>query len=132
MITFTACGQIQSQNKTNNSIAFNTKMKMDVVAPLFIHGDGLGSFGCVSVAPHVFFSEEEAFQIIQEESKKYRLEFKKDEITIEDIEIPVTDLYPYFNDREKNESTNLMDTKKGKLQLDGVDEKLILVLNFFQ
>jgi len=39
------------------------------VAPIFIHGDGRGSFGCVSVAPPAFLSEEEAFDVIHEEAK---------------------------------------------------------------
>jgi hypothetical protein len=38
-----------------------------VVAPLFEHGDGRGSTGCVVVSPPVFLSEEEAMQVIQEE-----------------------------------------------------------------
>lgn len=41
-----------------------------VVAPIFVHGDGRGSAGCVVVAPPVFLSEEEALQVIREELAK--------------------------------------------------------------
>jgi hypothetical protein len=42
-----------------------------VVAPIFKHGEGRGSIGCVVVAPPVFLSEEEAMQIIREELAKH-------------------------------------------------------------
>lgn len=45
--------------------------KAAVVAPIFNHGEGRGATGCVSVAPPVFLSEEEAFQVIQEELTKH-------------------------------------------------------------
>lgn len=38
-----------------------------IVAPLFRHGEGRGSFGCVAVAAPVFLSEEEAMAVISEE-----------------------------------------------------------------
>jgi len=37
------------------------------VAPIFRHGAGRGSFGCMAVAPPVFLSEEEALAVIGEE-----------------------------------------------------------------
>lgn len=37
------------------------------VAPIFKHGEGRGSFGCVAVSPPVFLSEEEALAVITEE-----------------------------------------------------------------
>lgn len=41
-----------------------------VVAPVFEHGEGRGATGCVMVAPPVFLSEEEAWQVISEELAK--------------------------------------------------------------
>jgi hypothetical protein len=35
------------------------------VAPIFEHGNGVGSFGCVAVAPPVFLSEEEALEMVR-------------------------------------------------------------------
>ena len=48
-----------------------------VVAPLFEHGDGRGSTGCVVVSPPVFLSEEEALQVIQEELAPSRIVLSK-------------------------------------------------------
>jgi hypothetical protein len=47
--------------------------KSPVVAPLFEHGEGRGSTGCVAVAPPVFLSEEEAIQVIREEASRQGL-----------------------------------------------------------
>lgn len=38
-----------------------------IIAPIFRHGEGRGSFGCVAVSPPVFLSEEEALVVIGEE-----------------------------------------------------------------
>jgi hypothetical protein len=41
------------------------------VAPIFEHGEGRGSDGCVVMTPPVFLSEEEALQVIKEELAKH-------------------------------------------------------------
>src|SRR5512137_2050774 len=38
-----------------------------IVAPIFQHGEGRGSTGCIVMSPPVFLSEEEALQVIREE-----------------------------------------------------------------
>lgn len=38
-----------------------------LVAPIFAHGEGRGSTGCIVINPPVFLSEEEALQVIREE-----------------------------------------------------------------
>ncbi len=48
------------------------------IAPLFEHGDGLGAFGCVMVAPPVFLSESEALAVINEVAKDYGLAFSEE------------------------------------------------------
>jgi hypothetical protein len=45
------------------------------VAPLFVHGDGQGAYGCVMVAPPVFLSEDEALSVVNDVAKDYGLEF---------------------------------------------------------
>src|SRR5450759_3640970 len=40
------------------------------VAPVFEHGKGVGSFGCIAVNPPIFLSEDEARQVIVEEAKR--------------------------------------------------------------
>ncbi|MGD8452545.1 MAG: hypothetical protein PVJ57_12060 [Phycisphaerae bacterium] len=54
-----------------------------IVAPLFEHGDGRGSAGCVAVSPPVFLSEEEALQIIVEELQPHGIE-----LSGHDVELP--------------------------------------------
>ena len=41
-----------------------------IVAPIFEHGEGRGSDGCIAVCPPVFLSEDEAMQVIKEELAK--------------------------------------------------------------
>ena len=45
------------------------------VAPIFVHGEGTGSIGCVMIVPPVFMSEQEAFAIIKSEASSAGLEF---------------------------------------------------------
>ena len=45
------------------------------IAPLFVHGDGMGAFGCVMIAPPAFLSEDEALSVINEVAKGYGLTF---------------------------------------------------------
>lgn len=49
------------------------------VAPLFIHGEGRGTFGCDMVAPPAFISEHEAMTVINEVAQEYGLEFTSDD-----------------------------------------------------
>lgn len=88
--------------------------------PLFPHGDGRGSYGCVSVAPPVFLSEEEAIQVIREEAAAQGVYFDE---TI-DIEgtFPATTGMP---------DSPVMPAKypgtwEGSLSLDGYDPNLNL------
>lgn len=45
------------------------------IAPLFIHGNGMGAYGCQMVAPPVFLSEDEALSLVNDVAKDYGLEF---------------------------------------------------------
>ena len=45
------------------------------IAPLFVHGNGMGAFGCQMVAPPVFLSEDEALSVVNDVAKDYGLEF---------------------------------------------------------
>lgn len=98
-----------------------------VVAPIFEHGNGRGSFGCVSVAPPSFLSEEEAYEVIQEEAEKYGIAFEREILELKGVAIPETKYYlkplqgegfkDYLNEREAIDST-----RRGDLTLDGYDE----------
>ena len=93
------------------------------VAPLFIHGDGRGSFGCVSVAPPAFLSEEEAFTVIAEEAQREGIILKGEAPTLYNATVPETNLN--YSDKEKNTRT-----QKGDLTLDGYDEAKQIAFEF--
>ncbi len=46
------------------------KPRSSIVAPLFNHGNGRGSTGCIVVSPPVFLSEEEAMNVITDQLEK--------------------------------------------------------------
>ena len=56
------------------------------IAPIFVHGDGRGSFGCIVVTPPVILSEDDALQIIKAELAKHNLILDS---TNQSIQIPV-------------------------------------------
>ena len=42
------------------------------MAPVFIHGEGTGAYGCIAVTAPFFLSEEEAWEIIKSEAESYK------------------------------------------------------------
>jgi hypothetical protein len=48
------------------------------VAPLFVHGQGEGAFGCIVVNPPVFLTEAQARRVIAEEAAKAGIVFQAD------------------------------------------------------
>ena len=88
--------------------------------PLFSYGDGRGAFGCSSVAPPVFLSEDEAAQVIREEALKYGVDFS-DSAVIRNASLPVTSLYGNTPDPSRQTSD---------LNLDGYDKALDIGFEF--
>lgn len=86
--------------------------------PLFVHGEGRGSYGCVSVAPPVFLSEEEAIQVIREEAEAQGVHFS------ETIDIEGT--FPATTGMPDSPVMPARDpgTWEGSLTLDGYDPNL--------
>jgi hypothetical protein len=68
-----------------DTIVLNT-LDSAAVAPIFVHGSGVGASGCVMISPPVYLSEEEAKEIIIHELKKEGIKFddtfKGDSISI--------------------------------------------------
>lgn len=114
-MTLTACG-----DKDN---AGENEQFTGQIAPIFIHGTGRGSFGCVSVAPPAFLSEEEAFSVIREEALREGIVFTKEAPALQSVIIPETNLY--YADEEKN-----MGRQKGALVLDGYDAEKKIAFEF--
>lgn len=56
-----------------------------LVAVVFPHGEGRGSFGCVMVTPPAFLSEEEARQVIREEMESLGILFTEDALILPDL-----------------------------------------------
>jgi len=92
--------------------------------PIFSHGDGMGSYGCVSVAPPVFLSEEEAISVIREEAALYGLEFTEGK-TLEKAQLPCHNTSPMEEEHGKP-----LKTQKGELVLDGYSESLDIGFEF--
>jgi hypothetical protein len=89
--------------------------------PVFEHGEGTSSFGCVSVAPPVFLSEEEALQVIREEAEAKGVHFNDTKsVTGNDFPAP----YLYYADENKPA------TWEGTLELDGYDAALGIGFEF--
>lgn len=103
ILTLTAC----ERKGETGPVGVNVKAE---VAPIFEHGSGRGSFGCVSIAPPAFLSEEEAFKVIQEEGKRYGINFKTEGFTVSKVKIPETSF-----------QGKVTDSRTGNLELDGYD-----------
>ncbi len=71
------------------------------VAPVFEHGEGRGSTGCVAVAPPSFLSEEEALVVITEELTKAGLEMSGKNVVLEGVVIPPPTMRVRINDKEE-------------------------------
>jgi hypothetical protein len=55
------------------------------IAPLFIHGDGLGAIGCVVISPPVFLSEADALEVITAVLEKEGITFDKQIYVLDNI-----------------------------------------------
>ncbi len=79
------------------------------VAPLFLHGEGLGAFGCVMVSPPAFLSEDEALSVINGVAKEYGLAFSTQGAPLlEGVLQPVTNIYEPENKAEADTPVSIM------------------------
>lgn len=90
------------------------------VAPLFIHGNGVGSYGCDSSNPPVFLSEADAREVIQEEGKRVGISFQPDSPTLPSVRLPVTCMGAYYRQDGKPVDTTPV---VRSFTLDGTDKK---------
>lgn len=91
--------------------------------PIFAHGTGRGSYGCESVAPPVFLSEEEAMQVIEEECAAQGIDLTGQK-TISGT-FPATSTLP-----EAISGSDSDKTYTGDLSLDGYSEDLGIGVEF--
>ena len=113
----TGCRQQAAQAAEEKEVA-PPAPAVHLVAPIFQHGNGQGAFGCVAVNPPVFLSEEEARQVVLEESKRVGIAFTPDGRTFEQFPVPVT-RQEYAGDKK----TYLPAVQTAQLVLDGMDAK---------
>lgn len=60
-----------------------------IIAPLFEHGDGFAATGCIIVNPPAYFTEDEAWLIIDAELAKHGINLTEKEYAIPGVEIPL-------------------------------------------
>jgi len=66
------------------------KSTVSAVAPIFHHGEGRASYGCIVVNPPVFLTEYEARQVIEEEARKWGIHFECQEEILPDVQTTST------------------------------------------
>lgn len=69
-------------------MADNEPASVSRVAPVFNHGEGRSSFGCMAINPPVFLSEDEARKTIEEEAKRAGITFVSSTSVLQDVLIP--------------------------------------------
>lgn len=91
--------------------------------PIFAHGTGRGSYGCESVAPPVFLSEEEAMQVIEEECAAHGIDLTGQKT--------ISGTFPATSTLPDSISGGASDqTYTGELSLDGYSEDLGIGVEF--
>jgi hypothetical protein len=79
---------IQNSASNNNLKAtgiFNIADKASLIVPIFKHGSGLASSGCVAISPPCYLTEEEARLVIEDEFRKENIIFNEHDKKIEGI-----------------------------------------------
>ena len=108
-------------------------------APIFVHGTGVGAFGCVAVSPPVFLTEAEAQAVIEQEAKSAGVELGERGHKLTAVELPVTDEFEFLDrmDQAKGKkpeppkkTTPKKTTTKGDLKLNGWNDKLQIGYKF--
>lgn len=139
IMMLTACGPKYDNSNEGNIVGSDPTSEPGnttvYVAPIFEYGDGRGSFGCDSVAPPAFLSEEEAYQVICDEAKKRGINFEKSNEVLKDIQIPVTYTFIEYKPNPDNPDEYIpvypSKTKEnGNLELDGYDESKKIAFEF--
>ncbi len=123
MLLTSACGEERPARTANPTLlptehltpAPTPKPTPVPAVPLFVHGYGRGGFGCVSVNPPVFLSEDEALDVIRQTAEQEGIQFTD---TVEmQVKLPALQL-------EKGEwVADDTTSADGTLLLDGYNEK---------
>lgn len=79
------------------------------ISPLFIHGKGAGSIGCVVISPPAFLSEADAKRIIEDEFRKAGIGFDSENYQPDGLTVKKEHIFRTEEDREYYESTKTVD-----------------------
>jgi hypothetical protein len=119
-----------TQYKDTQIMNYENRPYNAYVAPVFIHGTGYGSGGCMSIAPAVYLTENEALSIIDEEFEKAGIIFsRKSYVTNAKYNIKTS-----FENRWKEQNNRgdfLTDSLVTNITLDRYNEELNLGIEFF-
>jgi hypothetical protein len=74
----------ENPNSNQSNMVSPAKL-VALVAPIFEHGEGRGTIGCIAAAPPAFLSEDEALVVIKEELAKYGIELNKEKVLLSDV-----------------------------------------------
>ena len=127
----TACSGADKAASASGSVA--------IVAPVFDHGEGRGSTGCVAVAPPVFLSEEEALQVIQEELARSGVKLAEKQRVVQGMNAPVAQMredgkgsfaIQARDTAKKRASFGLGANESDPFQVDAVDPKRHVAVEF--
>ncbi len=103
------------------------------VAPIFQHGDGVGSYGCIATAAPVFLSEDEARRIITDEGKRAGLTFAAGTSTLKNVSAPLIEALDMQVTRKGEKLGKIpakYKTRKRDIKLDGEDKKRKISFEF--
>jgi len=100
------------------------------VAPIFTHGDGKASYGCMIVNPPIFLSEDEAREAILAEAKAAGLELRDEPLVLPEVRVPVTDERPAHLRQARERGTPRPRTKVGELRLDATNAERRVSVEF--
>lgn len=114
LLTLTGCSMPVSQ-QTSQPSPSPSPTPAPFKVPFFVHGEGLGSFGCVMVAPPVYLTEDDAKEIVGQVAAGYGVSFSAAK-AIQGVDIPRTSLFYDFNSPLPS-----MPAALGTLDLDGYD-----------
>ena len=117
--------EITANDKQNLSRQKNQTSDTATIAPLFSHGEGIGSFGCIVVAPPVFINESDARQIIINELKKENLNFDNQYNENIPIERKLTRYISSFKEYKKEDKI-----ETNNLTFDGYNKELNFAFEF--
>jgi hypothetical protein len=120
--------QVSIMNKSD--VTVNGKIDTSKIAPIFVHGEGVGASGCVMIAPPVYLSEADAMNIIFEELNKEGLTFKDkyngDSLSVEQKKVVFSKDTSITNYRDRISYK----TVKKNLYPDAFNKKLNLIIQF--